>query len=126
MRIDADQLEQSLRNQSETLLVQWLPGGKVNSYRNEYVCDSIHGGAGDSFGINLETFMFNDLNGDQASKGKGMISLYMKQRNVDFKTALEELSGYSASDYIPAPKVQKSLTLKKTYISQRTIDYAKW
>jgi len=111
MRIDADQLEQSLRNQAEILLVQWLPGGKINSYRNEYVCDSIHGGAGDSFGINLETFLYNDLNGDQSSKGKGMISLYMKQRNIDFKVALEELSGHASSDYVPVGVKEKPANL---------------
>lgn len=111
--IDAKLLEQSLQQQYEILLPQWLPGGKINSYRNEYVCDSIFGGEGDSFGINLETFLFNDLNGDAKSKGKGLISLYMAQRSVDFKTAINELSGYADNSPIPVTKPKKPVRIEE-------------
>lgn len=108
--IDFNLLEEQLRARSTTLLNQWLPGGKIRN--NEYVCDSIHGGEGDSFGINLNTFGFNDFNGDQNSKGIGMINLFAKQRNISYAEAAKQLSSEYDSNYTPPPPSTTQVKIK--------------
>ena len=55
-----------------TLLVEWLPGGRVT--RREYVCSSLAGGNGRSLSVNLQSGVWRDFATDDG--GADPVSLY--------------------------------------------------
>jgi predicted P-loop ATPase len=73
---------------AESLLSQWLPGGK--SQGGEYVCGSIHGGKGKSFNVSLKTGQWID-HAESDLKGSDLISLYATINNISQGDALKEL-----------------------------------
>lgn len=90
-KIDFEQLKIALAPHGHGLVTQWLSGGKING--QEWRCGSIEGGAGNSFGVNLTTFRWGDLNAGATNKGGGdLISLYATKNNVSQIQAAKELA----------------------------------
>jgi putative DNA primase/helicase len=77
--IDFGELAAALLDRAETLVSQWLPGGRVAGA--EYVCAGLEGGAGGSCSVNLKTGMWADFSGDD--KGGDLISLFAAIENVN-------------------------------------------
>mgnify|MGYP000847966722 CR=1 FL=1 len=69
--IDFKGLNEALLRQAETLLPQWLPGGKRAG--REYTCASLSGGAGHSCSVNLSNGRWADFATDV--RGGDLISL---------------------------------------------------
>ncbi len=94
-----------LLSSAETLLSQWLPGGRVRG--KYYECGNIQGGPGDSFKVSLETGLWGDFAADQ--KGKDLIDLYgalcaLSNHDAAIKLSTEYLGGNGIAP--PAENVQ--------------------
>jgi len=86
-------LKDRLNSYALELLEYLLPGGRKKG--NEYLADTIEGGAGKSTSISLVPGKIGvgaDFNGGQPTGD--LIDVYMASRNVDFKTALMELEAW--------------------------------
>lgn len=86
--IDFKDLNQRLLARGESLLRDWLPGGKKEG--REYVCADINGGSGGSFSVNLETGIWAEFSG-QGIKGGDLISLWAAKRGISQVEAAKEL-----------------------------------
>lgn len=86
-----------LLGDARRVVAELLPGGKLEG--NEWVCSSIHGGAGGSFSVNKKTGKWGEFDGTGKS-GLDLISLYAAQQGINnpeaFK-ALAERYGYSTT-----------------------------
>lgn len=90
-KIDFQELNTRLAPHGHGLVTQWLSGGKING--PEWRCGSINGGAGNSFGVNLTTFRWGDLNAGATHKGGGdLISLYAAINSVSNISAARTLA----------------------------------
>jgi len=86
--IDFNSIKQQLLMRAESILMDICPGGKRNG--NEYRAGSIEGGAGDSFGFNLQTGKWADF-AVQGHQGNGIVDLYIIINNCEFKDAINYL-----------------------------------
>jgi putative DNA primase/helicase len=85
--MDFKGLASELLNNSESLLNQWLPNGKLNGH--EYQVGSLQGEAGKSLSINIKTGKWADFaSGD---KGGDLISLYAAIKGIKNSEAVKEL-----------------------------------
>jgi putative DNA primase/helicase len=71
-------LAQALLDQVETLLDEWLPGGR--KVGPEYVCGSLQGGAGRSCSVNMKTGRWADFQTED--EGGDLISLYQAKEGI--------------------------------------------
>ncbi len=85
--IDFSGLNESLLGRAETLVPQWLPGGKRRG--REWVCGSLQGGEGDSTSVNLHTGAWADFASDE--RGGDLVSLYAAIHNMSNGAAAREL-----------------------------------
>ena len=101
--LDFDGLAARLLGQAETLLSQWLPGGK--KLGKEYICAGFKGGQGRKLSVNLTTGVWKDFSGGPG--GGDLTSLYAAIRGIGQGDAFRELSaetGFTqAEDYTPPP-----------------------
>ena len=88
MSIDFSLLNRDLLSQAESLLQQWLPGGR--KFGNEYKCSNLHGGKGDSLSVNLRTGEWGDF-ATNDMYGRDLISLYAKIHGIGNVEAAREL-----------------------------------
>lgn len=72
MSIDFAGLAANLLARSDSLLPEWLPGGKLRG--TEYVCGNLRGDPGDSLSVNVKTGVWADFATDE--KGGDLIDLY--------------------------------------------------
>ena len=101
--LDFSGLSSLLLGKINSLLPEWLPGGRLNG--REYCCGDIRGGQGDSFKVNLDTGMWAEFAGNE--KGGDLISLYAaitgKSQGEAFKE-LEEVNRPRALTIITPPQ----------------------
>ena len=114
---DFDKLEEKLRAQYQILLPEWLPGGRF--IKNEYRADNVTGGKGKSFGINIYTFKFGDLNGD-SDRGVGLIKLYSKINDISYREAFLRLNGSTYSSRISDDELQILISSKPPKKEKKT------
>ena len=72
MKLDFSALAQRLLISSETLVPQWLPGGRRRGH--EWVCGDLAGGEGTSLSVNLLSGRWADF--ATSDRGGDLISLY--------------------------------------------------
>jgi hypothetical protein len=85
--IDFDGIGARLLASAETLIPQWIPGGKWRG--NEYVAGSVQGGAGSSFSVNKVTGLFADFAADV--KGGDLVALFAAIHGLSQVDAAREL-----------------------------------
>jgi putative DNA primase/helicase len=88
MSIDFDGISARLLASAETLIPQWVPGGRWRG--NEYVSGSVLGGAGESFSVNKLTGKFADFASDGV-RGGDLIALYASIHGLSQADAAREL-----------------------------------
>jgi putative DNA primase/helicase len=71
----------------ESLLCEWLPGGKRRG--GEFICGDLSGNAGGSLSVNLRTGLWADFSGD--ARGGDPVSLLAAIRNCSQADAAREL-----------------------------------
>lgn len=81
------ELAGALLQRADTLVPQWLPGGKVSG--TEYVCADLTGGKGSSCSVNLATGAWGDFANDDA--GGDLISLYAAIHGLNQGKAARQL-----------------------------------
>lgn len=82
-------LVSNLLGQADSLVPQWLPGGRMNG--REYVCGSIAGGPGDSFRVNMKSGKWAEFSG--TLKGGDLLSLYAAIHGINNGEAYIRLGG---------------------------------
>lgn len=85
--IDFTRLASALLDRADSLVPDWLPGGKRNGA--EWECADLSGGKGTSLRVNLHTGKWADFATDD--KGGDLISLYAAIHNIDNGTAARQL-----------------------------------
>lgn len=100
--IDYKDINQRLLAKIETLMHDWLPGGKKSA--REWVCGDIEGNPGESFSVNMETGVWAEFAG-QMQKGGDLISLWAAKRGLKQNEAAQELSDYYG--FTKPPEVSK-------------------
>lgn len=93
------ELKLALEPYTLNFIQELLPGGKLLG--REWRTGSIHGGQGDSFGINIDSQAWGDLNAAEGAKGGDLISLYAAIHNIGQIKAAEILAdkiGFKRSD----------------------------
>ncbi|MBX3634021.1 MAG: hypothetical protein KF683_01260 [Rubrivivax sp.] len=85
--IDFAALAEALLNRAETLVPQWLPGGKRRGH--EWVCGNLRGEEGDSCSVNLINGRWADFAGDD--RGNDLISLFAAIHGLNQAQAALEL-----------------------------------
>jgi hypothetical protein len=106
-KLDFSALAQRLLISADTLVPQWLPGGKRRGH--EWVCGDLAGGEGDSCSVNLLSGRWADFaTGD---KGGDLIDLYAAIHEIDLGEAYRQLDGTPAAPARPArpPKPQRQV-----------------
>lgn len=81
-------LADALLSRADQLLPDWLPGGVVRGH--EYVCGSVHGGAGSSCSVNMSNGLWADF--QAGTSGKDLISLYAENRELSMGQAALQVS----------------------------------
>jgi len=74
------QLKLALEPYAINFIQEWLPGGRLVG--REWRCGSLLGGKGDSFGVNIDSQAWGDLNAAEGASGGDLISLYAAIHNV--------------------------------------------
>lgn len=87
--IDFDGLERLLLERAETLVPQWLPGGKRQG--REYICADFSGGSGRSLSVNLDSGKWGDF--ALGVTGGDLLGLYAEIHGLDRVAAARELMG---------------------------------
>ena len=87
MKLDFTGLAQRLLINSETLVPQWLPGGRRRGH--EWVCGDLGGGEGTSLSVNLLSGRWADFATDD--RGGDLISLYAAIHELPMAEAYREL-----------------------------------
>jgi putative DNA primase/helicase len=109
-KIDFNGLGRALLANAGVHLSSWLPGGKING--KEYECGSLHGEAGGSLRINLNTGKWADFaTGD---KGGDLISLYAAINGLKNSEAAAQLAHHAPQ--ITAPPKPPSLDKPPQFI----------
>jgi hypothetical protein len=106
-KLDFSALAQRLLISAETLVPQWLAGGRRRGH--EWVCGDLAGGEGDSCSVNLLSGRWADFaTGD---KGGDLIDLYAAIHEIDLGEAYRQLDGTPAAPARPArpPKPQRTV-----------------
>jgi predicted P-loop ATPase len=85
--IDFADLAAALLARADTLVPQWLPGGKKSGYN--WMCGGLDGSPGRSLGVNLNTGAWAEFAGDD--KGGDLISLYAAINNLNQGQAARQL-----------------------------------
>ncbi len=86
--IDFPALAEKLLSEAPTLLRQWFPMGKQNG--REFVIGNLHGDAGKSLSINIDTGIWKDFSTGTGSAD--LISLYAAMHNIKQGEAAKQLS----------------------------------
>ena len=82
--IDFEGFNSQLLAQVESLLPEWLPGGRFD--HGEYKCSDISGGGGGSLCVDLKTGRWLDF-GNDAHKGGDLVSLYATIHGLEQRVA---------------------------------------
>lgn len=85
--IDFAGLAAALLDRADTLVPQWLPGGKKTGHN--WMCGGFEGGKGRSLGVNLKSGAWGEFAGDE--KGGDLISLYAAIHNLNNGEAARQL-----------------------------------
>ena len=93
MTMDFRTLAQRLLISSETLVPQWLPGGRRRGH--EWVCGDLAGGEGTSLSVNLLSGRWADF--ATSDRGGDLISLYAAIHELTMAEAYRELDGGSTA-----------------------------
>ncbi len=93
MTMDFRALAQRLLVSSETLVPQWLPGGRRRGH--EWVCGDLGGGEGTSLSVNLLSGRWADF--ATSDRGGDLISLYAAIHELTPGEAYRELDGTSTA-----------------------------
>ena len=99
-RIDIGDIARRALSSAESLLARWLPAGKRVGH--EYVVGNLHGDAGDSLSINLNTGRWADFAAD--AKGGDLVALYAAIHGLP--TQLEAAREVAAELGIETPAVR--------------------
>jgi hypothetical protein len=106
-KLDFSALAQRLLISADTLVPQWLPGGKRRGH--EWVCGDLAGGEGDSCSVNLLSGRWADFaTGD---RGGDLIDLYAAIHEIDLGEAYRQLDGTPAAPARPARPVKPQRTV---------------
>ncbi len=106
-KLDFSALAQRLLISADTLVPQWLPGGKRRGH--EWVCGDLAGGEGDSCSVNLLSGRWADFaTGD---KGGDLIDLYAAIHEIDLGEAYRQLDGTPAAPARPARPAKPQRTV---------------
>ena len=81
-------LADALLGHADTLIARWLPGGKMSG--KNYMCGSVTGGSGNSFGIDPKTGKWGDF--ASGEMGNDLISLYAVHAGLGMGAAAVELA----------------------------------
>lgn len=87
--IDFADLCRALLDRAETLVPQWLPGGRRQGA--EWICGDLTGGPGGSCSVNLVTGRWADFSGDE--RGGDLLSLYAAIHDLNQGQAARQLMG---------------------------------
>jgi hypothetical protein len=93
MKLDFNALAQRLLLGSETLVPQWLPGGRRRGH--EWVCGDLSGGEGTSLSVNLLSGRWADF--ATSDRGGDLIDLYAAIHELTMAEAYRELDDGSAA-----------------------------
>jgi putative DNA primase/helicase len=93
MKLDFSALAQRLLVSSETLVPQWLPGGRRRGH--EWVCGDLSGGEGTSLSVNLLSGRWADF--ATSDRGGDLIDLYAAIHELTMAEAYRELDDGSAA-----------------------------
>ena len=94
MKLDFTGLAQRLLISSETLVPQWLPGGRRRGH--EWVCGDLAGGEGTSLSVNLLSGRWADF--ATSDRGGDLISLYAAIHELTMADAYRELDDGSTAE----------------------------
>lgn len=99
-KIDFEGLAARLLSQAQSLLSQWLPGGRLIG--QEWSCGDLTGVAGDSLKVNIRTGKWSDFSGTE--KGGDLVSLYAAIHGIKNGEAARELGAESTNTRALAKK----------------------
>jgi hypothetical protein len=103
-KLDFTALAQRLLISADTLVPQWLHGGRRRGH--EWVCGDLAGGEGDSCSVNLLSGKWADF--ATSERGGDLIGLYAAIHEISMGDAYRELSDEApASDVPPKPRLVK-------------------
>ena len=97
-KLDFTALAQRLLISADTLVPQWLAGGRRRGH--EWVCGDLAGGEGDSCGVNLLSGRWADFATNE--RGGDLISLYAAIHEITMGDAYRELSDEAPASDVPA------------------------
>jgi hypothetical protein len=104
-KLDFTALAQRLLISADTLVPQWLAGGRRRGH--EWVCGDLAGGEGDSCSVNLLSGRWADFATNE--RGGDLIGLYAAIHEISMGDAYRELSDEApASDVPPKPRLVKT------------------
>lgn len=101
--IDFDTLSRDLLTDANTLVPNWLPGGKLMG--KEWTCGDLMGGPGSSCRVNIQTGKWADF--ATGETGGDLISLFAAIKGVSQKDAAMELSGNKPPTHTLAERAKK-------------------
>jgi hypothetical protein len=96
-KLDFSALAQRLLISADTLVPQWLPGGRRRGH--EWVCGDLAGGEGDSCSVNLLSGRWADFATDE--RGGDLIGLYAAIHEITMGEAYRELDDAPAAPARP-------------------------
>jgi putative DNA primase/helicase len=94
MKLDFNALAQRLLVSSETLVPQWLPGGRRRGH--EWVCGDLSGGEGASLSVNLLSGRWADF--ATSDRGGDLVDLYAAIHELTLGEAYRELDDGSTAE----------------------------
>jgi putative DNA primase/helicase len=101
VRINFDELKGRLLAQADTLIPEWLPGGKRRG--REWICGNLSGGAGESLSVNMVTGFWGDFATNDL-RGGDLISLYAAIHQLSQMDAARTLS--ANAEQSPPPRAR--------------------
>ncbi|MGA0002184.1 MAG: hypothetical protein ACO3IZ_11115, partial [Steroidobacteraceae bacterium] len=119
-KLDFNTLAQRLLISAETLVPQWLSGGRRRGH--EWVCGDLAGGEGDSCSVNLLSGRWADFATNE--RGGDLIGLYAAIHEISMGDAYRELSDEApASDVPPKPRLVKPQRTVITPVPSESADH---
>ncbi len=103
--MDFDSLSRELLARSESVVAEWLPAGKRHG--REYRVGNLHGEAGESLSINLETGVWRDFASGEG--GADLISLYAAINRVGQGDAYKHLTNGKAPVALRQPVAEPQI-----------------
>ena len=104
-KLDFTALAQRLLISADTLVPQWLAGGRRRGH--EWVCGDLAGGEGDSCSVNLLSGRWADF--ATSERGGDLISLYAAIQEITMGEAYRELSDEAPASECPDGPRYKAL-----------------